>query len=74
MIKAHKMKDGTLMFDNFAVIKKGKCYYAVVYAWYGEINPNIEYTSGPTLNSAAKKAKLLQMGYNERKSMEDDEY
>lgn len=70
-IKA-KMKNGKLYFRNFVVIKESESFYAVYRGEHAEKHKPI--TSAPTLKQAAKKAKLLQMGYEFCKEDEDDEW
>lgn len=55
-IKATRTESG-LEFRHYSVRRKGKSYWAVENDWGAEI------TSGPSLGSAAKKAKLLERGY-----------
>lgn len=62
-IKAY-WENGLLVFKNVAVKKESETFYGVYrYSrWdkkiYGEL-----ITSGETLNSASKKAKLIEIGY-----------
>ena len=49
---------GRMEFDHFIVIRKGNNYFAVLDG-SGE-----EITSGKSLDNAAKKAKLLEIGFN----------
>lgn len=51
-------ENGRMEFDHFIVTKKGNNYFAVLDGSSEEI------TSGKSLDSAAKKAKLLEMGFN----------
>ena len=69
-IKSEK-KNENVFFENFCVIKESEHFFAV----YERITYSYSYfktllTSGTTLSSACKKAKLLQMGYNFRKEYE----
>lgn len=58
-------KNGNLCFKDFIVVKEKDSFWGVYeisvlnYAPLGKL-----ITSGETLNRAAKKAKLLQIGYN----------
>lgn len=68
--------DGKIVFDNFIVIKESEHFFGVYeraskYS-YNKYDPII--TSGKTINAAAKKAKLLQIGYNIRKENEREDY
>ena len=64
-----KMVDGKLYFRNFMVQKESDNFYGVYETFcnskYGEL-----ITSGTSMESASKKAKLLQMGYDIRRDME----
>lgn len=53
---------GYMEFNHFIVTRKGNNYFAVLDG-SGE-----EITSGKSLDSAAKKAKLLEIGFNIGKS------
>ena len=55
-IKA-EFRDGKLYFKHFVVKKESETMYGV----YDDCSKLI--TSGTTLNQAAKKAKLLELGY-----------
>ena len=61
-----EMIDGKIYFDNFVVVKESDAFYGV-YSRYSKYwlsyNKHFVITSGTTLDSACKKAKLLQMGY-----------
>ncbi|NSK75528.1 hypothetical protein [Blautia massiliensis (ex Durand et al. 2017)] len=59
-IKARRvdLESGRMDFDHFTVVKLSNNYFAV-FDGYGK-----EVTSGKSLNSAAKKAKLLEIGFN----------
>ena len=46
-----------LDFGHFYVINRTELYYSVCDLQFNEI------TSGPTLNDATKKSKLLELGY-----------
>ena len=66
-----KMIDGILYFKNFMVQKESDTFYGV-YASFQKRKNGPLITSGTTLESAAKKAKYLQIGYNLR--IEDEDY
>ena len=70
-IKA-RWHNGNLYFKNFVVIKESENFYGV-YRGLGSMK-NKPITSATTLKQAAKKAKLLQMGYEFCKEDEDDEW
>lgn len=53
-----KIKARRVDFDHFTVIKLSNNYFAVLDGFGKEV------TSGESLNSAAKKAKLLEIGFN----------
>lgn len=64
MIKATlttKFGKACLAFNDFLVIKQSDSFYGV-YSRYSY--PNV-ITSGTTMKKASKKAKLLQIGFNE---------
>ena len=50
--------NGRIEFDNFTVVKRSDYYFSVLDAFGHEV------TSGKSLDNAAKKAKLLQIGFN----------
>ena len=50
--------NGRIEFDNFTVVKRSDYYFSVLDAFGQEV------TSGKSLDNAAKKAKLLQIGFN----------
>lgn len=52
------VKGGCIKFENFVVIRKSNNYFSVLDEFGYEI------TSGKSFGNAAKKAKLLQIGYN----------
>lgn len=56
---AEKTSTG-LLFKHYEVRKKGANFYGVYYR-----DCNYLITSGTTLNDAAKKAKLLEIGYRD---------
>lgn len=62
-----KIIDGKIYFDNFVVVKESDTFYGVykkfLKNWLPYDKNNI-VTSATTKDSACKKAKLLQMGYN----------
>lgn len=60
IIKANYIdsKSGSVEFDNFSIKKRSDNYFVVLDEFGDEI------TSGKSLLDAAKKAKLLQIGYN----------
>jgi len=62
-ITAEKTPNG-LAFRHYEVRKKGEHFYGV-YLRYGG---GYLITSGDTLSSAAKKAKLLEIGYEDGKA------
>lgn len=59
-IKAKRVdiESGRMDFDHFTVIKLSNNYFAVFDGFGNEV------TSGESLNSAAKKAKLLEIGFS----------
>lgn len=59
-IKARRVDgvNGCIEFDNFTVIKRSDYYFSVLDAFGQEV------TSGKSFDNAAKKAKLLQIGFN----------
>lgn len=65
-----KIINGKLYFQDFMVQKKSENFYGVyesfLYTKCGEL-----ITSGTTMGSAAKKAKLLQIGYDLKKELEE---
>lgn len=54
---------GRMEFDNFTVVKRSGCYFSVLDTF------GCEVTSGKSFDNAAKKAKLLQIGFNMGKYM-----
>lgn len=66
-----KMIDGKLYFDNFMCQKEGKTFYGVYESFFGYKSGEL-ITSGTSMESASKKAKLLQIGYDMRKEYERD--
>lgn len=60
IVKANyvNIKSGCMDFDNFVVRKRSDNYFSVLDEF------GYEVTSGQSLDSAAKKAKLLQTGFN----------
>ena len=57
--------NGDLFFRNFAVKKESDNFYSVCeYDRFSNVIFSAPITSGVTRDSAAKKAKLLQTGYN----------
>ena len=58
-----KMIDGKLYFDNFMVQKERKDFYGV-YEHVLNYKCGELITSGTSMESASKKAKLLQIGYD----------
>ena len=60
IIKANYVdsKSGHMDFENFSIRKRSDNYFAVLDEFGYEI------TSGKSFDNAAKKAKLLQIGYN----------
>ena len=65
-IKSTKIGEN-VYFNNFAVIKESDTFYAVYEKWTNydnTYNRNYIITHGSTLQSACKKAKLLQLGYD----------
>lgn len=67
-----KWKNGKLYFKNFVVVKEKENFYAVYQNIYQPKEKPI--TSATTLNQAAKKAKLLQLGYLMCIEEKDDEW
>ena len=59
-IKARRVdiESGRMDFDNFTVVKRSDYYFSVLDAFGQEV------TSGKSFDNAAKKAKLLQIGFN----------
>lgn len=59
-IKAMRVdiESGRMDFDNFTVVKRSDYYFSVLDAFGQEV------TSGKSFDNAAKKAKLLQIGFN----------
>ena len=55
-------RNGNIVFDRFIVKKESENFYGVYEHFYGSTNSLI--TSGTTKDSACKKAKLLQIGFN----------
>lgn len=59
--------DEKVYFDNYVVVKESDTFYGVYQRfsrhWYS-YNKNNLITSGTTMDSACKKAKLLQLGYD----------
>lgn len=51
-------ESGCMEFDHFTIRRKGNDYFAIF------DNCCEEITSAKSLNKAAKKAKLLEMGFN----------
>lgn len=71
-MKAKKV-DGKLYFRNFVVIPEGKHFFGVYESVLNcKCGPLI--TSGHSFDAAAKKAKLLQMGYDIRRDMDEEMY
>ena len=62
-----KMIDGKIYFDNYVIVKESDTFYGV-YPRFSRLwlsyNKNMLITSGTTKDSACKKAKLLQIGYD----------
>ena len=59
--------DGKIYFDNYVVVKESNTFYGVYQRFSKHWLPydkNYLVTSGTTLDSACKKAKLLQIGYD----------
>ena len=50
--------NGRIEFNNFTVVKRSDYYFSVLDAFGQEV------TSGKSFDNAAKKAKLLQIGFN----------
>lgn len=50
--------NGCIEFDDFTVVKRSDYYFSVLDAFGWEV------TSGKSFDNAAKKAKLLQIGFN----------
>ena len=57
--KSIKTEDGIIKFDHFYVKKKSDNYFAVC------DNGNQEITSGESMGNACKKARLLEIGYQQ---------
>lgn len=64
-----KMIDGNLYFRNFMVQKESENFYGV-YESFCNSKCGELITSGVSMESASKKAKLLQIGYDIRRDME----
>ena len=59
-----KREENSVYFKNFVVVKQTNKFYGVYRLWFdGSIDKEL-ITSGSTLESACKKAKLLQLGYD----------
>ena len=59
-----KREENKVYFKNFVVLKKTNKFYGIYRLWWdGSIDKEL-ITSGSTLESACKKAKLLQIGFN----------
>lgn len=58
-----KMIDGKLYFRNFMVQKESDKFYGIYESFYNSKCGKL-ITSGTSMESASKKAKLLQIGYN----------
>ena len=67
-IMTEKFGKRCLLFDNYMVIEESSHFYGV----YQNNLYNILITSGETMQQAAKKAKLLQIGYNQCKEYLSD--
>ena len=62
-----EMIDGKVYFDKFVVVKEGDTFYGVYPKFarrFLSYDRNFLISSGTTMNSACKKAKLLQIGYD----------
>lgn len=64
-----KMVDGKLYFRNFMVQKESDNFYGV-YETFCNSKCGELITGGTSMESASKKAKLLQMGYDIRRDVE----
>lgn len=64
-----KMIDGKLYFRNFMVQKESDNFYGVYESFHNSKCGEV-ITSGESMESASKKAKLLQIGYDLRRDME----
>lgn len=58
-VESKRLDDGTVKFKHYKVHKKGDHYYAIT------DNSGIEITAGETMGQACKKAKLLEIGYQQ---------
>lgn len=58
-VKSEYLEDGSVKFDHYKVRKKSNHYYAIT------DNSGIEITAGETMGQACKKAKLLEIGYQQ---------
>ena len=68
-------KNNTLCFNDFVVVKESETFYGVYERSLMSYSPSGNLiTSGRTLKNAAKKAQLLQIGYNICKEKNDDNY
>lgn len=66
-------KNGKLFFKNFVIVKEKETFWGVYERAIPSYYPIGDLiTSGETLDKAAKKAKLLQIGYNICKDNFDD--
>lgn len=62
-----KIIDGKIYFDNYVVVKESDTFYGVYQKFskhWLPYNKNMLITSATTKDSACKKAKLLQIGYD----------
>lgn len=58
-VESKRLDDVTVKFEHYKVHKKGDHYYAIT------DNSGIEITAGETMGQACKKAKLLEIGYQQ---------
>ena len=57
-----RVENGNIVFDRFIVKKESDNFYGVYEYFFGSANSLI--TSATTKDSACKKAKLLQIGFD----------
>lgn len=65
-----KMIDGKLYFNDFVVQKESGNFYGVYESFMGYPCTTL-ITSGTSMESAAKKAKLLQIGWDLRDDLQE---
>ena len=76
-VKSWTDEKGNIYFNKFAVAKQSENFYGVYEKPYGKWNSYSEcslVTSGTTRDSACKKAKMLQIGFDMGRDWERDYY